>query len=91
MRTRSVRTISISTRSLVTSQRPIAKGAWVKSARAISKAPARPCAISLPISSGLIAEKMEAFGWLERGEPKPRSNTPRWVVNPRVQAASSSN
>ena len=31
-----------------------------------------------------IAEKMEAFGWLERGEPKPRSNTPRWIVNPRV-------
>lgn len=31
-----------------------------------------------------IAEKMEAFGWLERGEPKPRSNTPRWMVNPRV-------
>ena len=34
----------------------------------------------------LIAEKMEAFGWLERGEPKPRSNTPRWVVNPRVHS-----
>lgn len=32
----------------------------------------------------LIAEKMEAFGWLERGEPRPKSNTPRWVVNPRV-------
>lgn len=32
----------------------------------------------------LIAEKMEAFGWLERGEPKPKSNTPRWIVNPRV-------
>ena len=32
----------------------------------------------------MIAEKMEAFGWLERGEPKPKSNTPRWIVNPRV-------
>lgn len=31
-----------------------------------------------------IAEKLEAFGWLERGEPKPKSNTPRWIVNPRV-------
>lgn len=31
-----------------------------------------------------MAEKMEAFGWLERGEPKPKSNTPRWIVNPRV-------
>ena len=34
----------------------------------------------------LIAEKMEAFGWLERGEPKPRSNTPRWIVNPKVHS-----
>ena len=33
-----------------------------------------------------IAEKMESFGWVERGEPKPKSNTPRWVVNPRVHA-----
>lgn len=32
----------------------------------------------------LMAEKMEAFGWLEKREPKPKSNTPRWVVNPRV-------
>lgn len=32
----------------------------------------------------LIAEKMESFGWLEKREPGPRSNTPRWVVNPRV-------
>ncbi|MGE8143069.1 DUF3987 domain-containing protein [Novosphingobium sp. NPDC080210] len=31
-----------------------------------------------------LAEKMEAFGWLERGEPKPKSNTPRWLVNPKV-------
>lgn len=31
-----------------------------------------------------IAEKLEAFGWVERGEPKPKSNTPRWIVNPRV-------
>jgi hypothetical protein len=34
-----------------------------------------------------IAEKMEAFGWLERGEPRPKSNTPRWIVNPRVHMA----
>lgn len=34
----------------------------------------------------LIAEKLESFGWLERGEPKPRSNTPRWIVNPRVHS-----
>lgn len=33
-----------------------------------------------------IAGKMEAFGWLEQAEPKPRSNTPRWVVNPRVHS-----
>jgi len=33
-----------------------------------------------------IAEKLEAFGWVERGEPKPKSNTPRWIVNPRVFA-----
>ncbi len=32
----------------------------------------------------IIAEKLEAFGWLERGEPKPKSNTVRWIVNPRV-------
>ena len=32
----------------------------------------------------LIAEKLEAFGWLERGDPKPKSNTMRWIVNPRV-------
>jgi len=31
-----------------------------------------------------IAEKLEAFGWLERGEPKPKSVTTRWIVNPRV-------
>lgn len=31
-----------------------------------------------------IAGKLEAFGWLERGEPRPKSNTPRWIVNPRV-------
>lgn len=32
----------------------------------------------------LIAEKMESFGWLQKGEPKPKSSTPRWIVNPRV-------
>lgn len=32
----------------------------------------------------LLCEKLEAFGWLEKGEPGPNSNTPRWVVNPRV-------
>jgi hypothetical protein len=31
-----------------------------------------------------LCEKMESFGWLERGEPAPKSNTPRWIVNPRV-------
>lgn len=31
-----------------------------------------------------MAEKLESFGWMERGEPKPKSNTPRWIVNPRV-------
>ena len=31
-----------------------------------------------------IVEKMEAFGWVEKGDPAPRSNTPRWIVNPRV-------
>ena len=32
----------------------------------------------------LLAEKLEAFGWLEKREPKARSNTPHWIVNPRV-------
>lgn len=32
----------------------------------------------------VIVEKLEAFGWVEKGEPGPRSSTPRWVVNPRV-------
>lgn len=31
-----------------------------------------------------LCEKLESFGWLERGEPAPKSNTPRWIVNPRV-------
>lgn len=31
-----------------------------------------------------LCEKLEAFGWLEQAEPKPRSNTPRWIVNPAV-------
>jgi hypothetical protein len=34
----------------------------------------------------LICERLEAFGWLERGEPGPKSNTPRWIVNPRVHS-----
>jgi hypothetical protein len=32
----------------------------------------------------MLCEKLESFGWLERGEPAPKSNTPRWIVNPRV-------
>jgi len=32
----------------------------------------------------LLCEKLEAFGWLERGEPAPKSALPRWIVNPRV-------
>ena len=31
-----------------------------------------------------LCEKLESFGWLDRGEPAPKSNTPRWIVNPRV-------
>jgi hypothetical protein len=31
-----------------------------------------------------LCEKLEAFGWLERVEPGPKSNTPRWLVNPKV-------
>jgi hypothetical protein len=31
-----------------------------------------------------LCEKLEAFGWLERIEPGPKSNTPRWLVNPKV-------
>ncbi|MEO6151863.1 MAG: DUF3987 domain-containing protein [Croceibacterium sp.] len=30
----------------------------------------------------LLCEKLEAFGWLEKAEPGPKSNTPRWLVNP---------
>lgn len=32
----------------------------------------------------VLCEKLEAFGWLARGEPGPKSNTPRWLVNPAV-------
>lgn len=32
----------------------------------------------------VICEKLEAFGWLEKVEPGPKSNTPRWLVNPAV-------
>jgi hypothetical protein len=32
----------------------------------------------------LLCEKLEAFGWLERAEPGPRSSTTRWLVNPAV-------
>ena len=32
----------------------------------------------------LICEKLEAFGWLEKREPGPKSVTPVWAVNPRV-------
>ena len=31
-----------------------------------------------------LCEKLEAFGWLQRGEPAPKSNTARWIVNPLV-------
>lgn len=31
-----------------------------------------------------LCEKLEAFGWLEPADPKSRSNTPRWTVNPAV-------
>lgn len=34
----------------------------------------------------VLCEKLEAFGWLERAEPSPKSNTPRWTVNPHVHA-----
>jgi hypothetical protein len=34
----------------------------------------------------LLCERLESFGWLERGEPGPKSITPRWIVNPRVHA-----
>ena len=35
----------------------------------------------------VLCEKLEAFSWLERREPGPKSSTPRWVVNPRVHQA----
>lgn len=35
----------------------------------------------------VLCEKLEAFGWLEKTEPGPKSTTPRWIVNPRVHDA----
>lgn len=32
----------------------------------------------------LLCEKLEAFGWLQKVEPGPKSVTPRWLVNPQV-------
>jgi hypothetical protein len=32
----------------------------------------------------LLCEKLEAFGWLSRGEPPRNSTVTRWIVNPRV-------
>lgn len=31
-----------------------------------------------------LCEKLEAFGWVERADPGPKSNTIRWIVNPAV-------
>lgn len=32
----------------------------------------------------VLCEKLEAFGWLDKCEPAPKSSTPRWIVNPNV-------
>lgn len=33
-----------------------------------------------------LCERLEAFGWLVRQEPGPKSSTWRWMVNPRVHS-----
>ncbi|MEO5706983.1 MAG: DUF3987 domain-containing protein [Alteraurantiacibacter sp.] len=34
----------------------------------------------------LLCEQLEAFGWLGRAEPGPKSATTRWLVNPEVHS-----